>query len=65
MIDPIGSITKITAGVLRRIADAVEAVEAPEQAPVVHVHIETLIINDVEQVPAMREKVRGILGRRP
>lgn len=62
-MDPVGSIVSITAQVLRRLADAVEASEPA--APPVTIHIETLIVNDVEQVPAVREKVRGLLGRKP
>lgn len=63
-MDPVGSIVSITAQVLRRLADAVEASEPA--APPVTIHIETLIVNDVEQVPALRERWSrsGLLGRK-
>lgn len=59
-MDPIGSITQITAAVLRRIADAVDAAEASAQAPVT-IHIETLVVHEAALSAPARERIRGLL----
>lgn len=60
-MDPIAAITKITGGVLRRIADAIDG-QAPDAAPsihieVVHVHVDA----DTVRTPATR--IGSWLGR--
>lgn len=47
-MDPIGAITKITGGVLRRIADAIDDQPATEQG--VTIHIETLHVHGTPAV---------------
>lgn len=59
-MDPIGSITQITAAVLRRIADAVDAAEASAQTPVT-IHIETLVVQEAALSAPTRERIRGLL----
>ncbi len=59
-MDPIDAITKITGGVLRRIADAIDT--APAAEPAVTIHIETLHVHS-DSATTGRVLRNRILGR--
>lgn len=57
-MDPIDAITKITSGVLRRIADAIDT--APTIEPTVTIHIETLHVHHSDSATVARNEKVGV-----
>lgn len=58
-MDAIGSITAITAGVMRRIADSIEGTPAPQPQSVVHYHFHLTEPGQADNLDKPENKGRG------